>query len=399
MRAAVRTAADLAGRLLIAGVVGVLAGVAGAAFLHSLDWAGDTFARLPWLLWLLPVAGIGVAASYHYLAGRAAGGVSLIIEEIHAPADHVPRRMAPLIFVTTVVTHLFGGSSGREGVAVQLAGSLSDLVTRWRRRAPTDRGDLLVVAIAAGFGAIFGTPVAGTVFALEVPTAGRLRLAPAPGCLVGALVGDAVARALRVEHTALVPFPAGSVDLAALGRYALLGVGCGLAALTFVWLLHAVKRQAGRLPWFVRPVVGGAVIVALVGIAGTRAYLGLSAPLAVAAVAGAEFGITAWAWKVVFTAVTLGTGFQGGEVTPLFVAGATLGSALAAPLGLPVGAAAAVGHVAVLGAAANTPVACTVLAVELFGGSALAPAAVACLVARLVSTRRSLYATQRHDGP
>ncbi len=399
MRAAVRTTADLAGRSVVAAVVGVIAGVAGAAFLHSLDWAGATFVRLPWLLWLLPVAGIGVAAAYHYLGGRAAGGVSLIIEEIHAPAHHVPRRMAPLIFVTTVVTHLFGGSSGREGVAVQLAGSLSDLVTRWRRRAPTDRGDLLVVAIAAGFGAIFGTPLAGTVFALEVPTAGRLRLAPAPGCLVGAFVGDAVARALRVEHPALVPFPAGSADLATLGRYALLGVCCGVAALAFVGLLHTVKRQAGRLPWFVRPVLGGVVIVALVAVAGTRAYLGLSAPLAAAAVAGVEFGITAWAWKVVFTAVTLGTGFQGGEVTPLFVAGATLGSALAAPLGLPVGAAAAVGHVAVLGAAANTPVACSVLAVELFGGAALAPAAVACLVARLVSTRRSLYSTQRHDAP
>jgi H+/Cl- antiporter ClcA len=188
------------------------------------------------------------------------------------------------------------------------------------------------------------------------------------------------------------------LGVANLGRAAGLGVICGLVALAFVVAVHGVKRGATALvSWTpLRAAIGGLLVLAMMGLSGTRAYLGLSLPLASVALAGGVVGISVFAWKLVFTSMTLGTGFQGDELTPLFIIGATVAAAVATHLGLPVPTAADLGYVAVFGAAANTPVACTVLAAELFGGSILPFAAVTCLVATLVSTRRSIYTTQRH---
>jgi H+/Cl- antiporter ClcA len=259
----------------------------------------------------------------------------------------------------------------------------------------------LVVAIAAGFGAVFGTPVAGAVFALEVPTLGRLRsgqlLIPS---LLASLIGDRVARGLGIHHTVNPPFPVLQLTGANTARMSGLGLVCGLTALTFILGVKLVKAGAARwIAWPpLRPVVGGLVVIAMVAAARTKAYLGLSVPLADQAIAGAAVGSSRFAWKLGFTAVTLGSGFQGGEVTPLFVMGATLAGAFGPHLGLPVAAAAMVGFVAVFAAASNTPIACTVLAVELFGANALVPAAITCAVATAASSRRSIYAAQRHPG-
>ncbi len=384
--------------LVTAVVVGILAGSGAAAFLYALAWASRTRDANNWLLWLLPIAGFAIGLVYHYGAGRAAGGNNLVIDEIHEPDMHLPRRMAPLIILAAVATQLFGGSAGREGVAVQVSAGLSDQLSRLRRRSPHDRRGLLVVAIAAGFGAVFGTPIAGAIFALEVPTSGRMRggriLLP---CLVAALVGNRVTGALGVKHDSNPTFPVFPMT----GRHALsvaaLAVVCGLVAIAFIMALTFVRQAASRLKWPpLRPVAGGITIVALVALAHTRSYLGLSVPLGAMALAGARVGISMFAWKLVFTSVTLGSGFQGGEVTPLFVIGATMAAALGPHIGLPIGVGAAVGFVTVFAAASNTPVACTVLAVELFGGNILPFAALACTIATIVSMRRSIYGAQRH---
>jgi H+/Cl- antiporter ClcA len=383
--------------LLTAVVVGVIAGVGAAAFLHSLAWATRSRDHHHWLLWLLPAAGLAIGVTYHYGAGRALGGNNLVLNEIHAPNEHLPRRLAPLIVIAAVVTHLFGGSAGREGVALQVSAGLSDQLTRLRRRPPADRRGLLVIAIAAGFGAVFGTPVAGAIFALEVPTVGRLRggrlLLP---CLLSALVGDRVTRALGIVHDVNPTFPTFAITGRRGLQVAALAIGCGVVALAFMASVRVVKQAASHINWPpLRPVFGGLVIIAMVGLAHSRAYLGLSVSLGSIALAGTQVGASMFAWKLGFTAVTLGSGFQGGEVTPLFVIGATMAAAVGPHLGLPVGVAAAVGFVAVFAAASNTPLACTVLAVELFGGNILPSAAIACAVATLVSTRRSIYSAQR----
>ncbi len=378
-------------------VTGVLAGLSSALFLKLLEWSTRTFADHGWLLWLLPLGGLAMGCLYHYTGGRAIEGNVLVIDEIHEPRTGIPRRMAPLVLISTVATNLFGGSAGREGTAIQMSASLTDNAARVLHLSRSDRRTLLVAGISAGFGAVFGVPLAGAVFGLEVQSIGRVRYEALVPSLTGALVGDLIVRGLGIHHT---PTPQlGSIDLNAgmLLKIAVAGLVFGLVSATFVEAVHLVKRLGARLTSWppARPLIGGFIVVALTLLVGNRHYNGLSVPLAVDALAGNDPGLQVFALKLLFTAVTLGFGFYGGEVTPLLVIGSTLGAALATALGLPITLLAAVGYVAVFAGAANTPLACTVMAVELFGRQALEPAAVGCVVAYVFSSHRSIYGSQR----
>jgi H+/Cl- antiporter ClcA len=378
--------------------VGVLAGVSSYVFLEVLDRVTRTRADHPWLLWLLPAAGLAVGVVSHYLAGRAAQGNSLLIDEIHEPTAWVPRRMAPLVLVGTWVTHLFGGSAGREGTALQMSGSLTDAAARLARIGREDRRMLLVAALSGGFGAVFGVPLAGAVFGLEVQSIGRVRYEALVPALSASLVGDLVVKGFGYEHAARAPLVL-DVTWASAAKVAVAGVAFGLVGAAFAELIHAVKRLAARLAWPpLAPVLGGAAVIALAVLFG-REYLGLSLPLADRALGGAPLGFDVFALKVLVTAVTLGSGFPGGEVTPLFIVGATLGAALAGPLGLPVPALAAIGFVAVFAGAANTPLACTIMGAELFGARSVVLLAIGCVVAYICSSHRGIYAAQRIDVP
>jgi H+/Cl- antiporter ClcA len=383
-------------------VVGLIAGVAAFVFLRSLEWATDTRIDHPALLLGLPAAGLVVGLTYHYLGGRSGGGNALLIDEIHEPRTWLPRRMAPLVLASTIVGHLFGASIGREGTAVQMAGSLTDSAARVARLGPAERRVLLIASIAGGFGAVFGVPVAGTIFALEVQTVGRIRFDALVPAFVAAITGDLVVRGLGYEHDGLPAIGDVSVDAALLAKCAIAGVAFGLTAIVFTDLTHALRQMMARLVSWppLRPMLGGIVLVALVAVPDGRAYLGLSTPLVADALAGgAGVAAGAFALKLLFTSVSLGTGFQGGEVTPLFVMGTTLGVSLAHVLDVPVALLAAVGFVAVFAGASNTPLACTVMAAELFGSAIVVPAAAACIVSYVISTERSIYESQRIDEP
>lgn len=394
------TGARHIGRWIVVGsVVGVLAGLSSAAFLTSLDWATRTRSDLPWLLWLLPAAGFVVGLVYWWAGGLSARGNNLIIDEIHEPTAHLPRRMAPLVFVATVVTNLFGGSAGREGTALQMSASLSDGV--FRRLLPVstpERRTLLIAAISGGFGAVFGVPVAGAVFGLEVHSVGRIRHDAIVPALCASFVGDRVVHALGVPHLPVPVIGAVELDGWLLAKVVVAAVVFAWAAIAFVLLKDAVERTLARfVAWPpLRPLIGGTVVVAMTVIVGTRDYLGLSLPLIEQALAGGV-GLAAFAFagKLVFTAVTLGSGFQGGEVTPLFVIGSTLGASLAVVLDAPVPLFAALGFVAIFAAATNTPIACTIMAVELFGAGPIVPVAVACVLAYVSSSGYTIYSAQR----
>ena len=181
--------------------VGVLAGLSSALFLFSLEWATDTFAEHGWLLWLLPVGGLAMGCLYHYAGGRAIEGNTLVIDEIHEPRAGVPGRMAPFVLLGTIVTHLFGGSAGREGTAIQMSASLTATAARYLRVSTEERRTLLVAGIAAGFGSVFGVPLAGAVFGLEVQSVGRVRYEALVPALTGSLVGNLIVRGLGVTHT------------------------------------------------------------------------------------------------------------------------------------------------------------------------------------------------------
>lgn len=382
-------------RLAFAGAVGVVSGIAAAGFLVALDGATAWRTAHPWLIALLPLGGLGIGLLYQWAGAPIAGGSHLVFAEARGPTRPLPRRLAPMVAIGTVATHLFGGSAGREGTAVQMGAALADGIGRPLRLVGRERRLLLLAGIAGGFGAVFGTPFAGAVFALEVIALGPLRRAATLPCLLAAVVGHLVVLGLGVQHT---PYPAievPAVGVALLLAAAAVGGVCGLVARAFVAAQRAVRALAERATeWMpLRLAAGGAVVALAVHALGTDRHIGLSLPLLGDAFA-APLPVSDSAIKLALTAITLGCGFKGGEVTPLFVIGATLGSASAALLPQPgVGLFAALGLVATFAGAARTPVACVVLAVELFGIDVALPAAVACAASRLTAGAIGIYAT------
>ena len=382
--------------LLIAMVAAVLAGTASAWFLLSLDWATRTRQATSWLLALLPVAGFVVGWVYFRLGKPVEAGNNLIIDEIHDPKKVIPLRMVPLVFIGTVMSHLFGASVGREGTAVQMGGALADQLTAAFRLSPEDRRVLLMAGMSAGFAAVFGTPLAGALFGLEVLAIGRLRYDALFPCVIAAIVADRVCLAWGVHHTGYVMGSVAPVTGWTVLSVIVAGIIFGLVGLLFATATHRVgawmKRLIGYPP--LRPFIGGAVIAGSVYLFHTQAYIGLGIPTIVAAF---DHPLPWWdsIGKFGYTAASLGSGFKGGEVTPLFFIGATLGNSLAPLLHLPFGMLAALGFVAVFAGAANTPLATTVMAIELFG-SAIAPfAAIACVASYLFSGHNGIYHAQR----
>ena len=382
--------------LVLSCILGTLAGSASALFLFALDRATDTRVAHPWLLWLLPLAGLATGWVYHRIGKNVEGGNNLLIDEIHDPQKIVPKRMAPLVLVATVITHLFGGSAGREGTAVQMGGALADQVTRLLDLEPEDRRILLMAGISAGFSSVFGTPLAGAIFGLEVLAIGRLRYDALLACLASAVVADQVCRVWGIHHTVyVVPFvPAETI--AGVASAIVAGVAFGVVGMLFADSTHALSAYMKRkLPYGpVRPFVGGAVVAVLATLLNVPQYLGLGIPTIVQSFSG-PLPVYDFAGKFAFTVMTLASGFKGGEVTPLFYIGATLGNALGHLLALPIPVLAALGFVAVFAGAANTPIASTVMAVELFGSQIGVYAALACVVAYLFSGHTGIYRAQR----
>lgn len=387
--------------LVLGGLVGLLSGTASAVFLLSLDWATRFRTANPSLLVLLPLAGVLVGWVYHRFAGLAAQGNNLVIEEVNANQSRIPLRMAPLILLGTVITHLFGGSAGREGTAIQMGASLADTLRRALRLQPEDRRLILMAGISGGFASVFGTPVAGFVFGLEVHSLGRIRYDGLVPCLSAALVGDLVARAWGAVHSHYPVLPNLAIDPLLLLKVALAGIAFGLTSIAFVELTHAIKRLQAQIVRYppLRPLLGGLAIILLTLLVGSQDYLGLSLPLIQRSLSGEGVVPFAFLLKLVFTAVTLGSGFLGGEVTPLFVIGSTLGFSLGGLFAVDPTVMASIGFVAVFAGASNTPLACALMALELFGGGSALYIVLACVMAYLASGHRGIYVTQRVATP
>jgi H+/Cl- antiporter ClcA len=387
--------------LALAAIVGVVCGAASALFLGLLERATHVRLAHESLVFALPFAGFVIGTLYERYGANVRGGTNLVIDALADGGPQVPPRMAPMVLVGTILTHLFGGSAGREGTAVQMGASLADTLAYRLRLDAEERRELLAAGVAGGFGSVFGTPLAGTVFAMEFVVIGRFQVRLALPALVAASVGDLTTRGLGIVHGAPPAPTSPALDGLTFLNFAWLAVGIALASWAFIELTHAIKHRLTSLVPKLgqRMLVGGLALVVLWRLTGSSDELGLSIPALERALTGESTPPWVFARKLAFTALTLGSGFLGGEVTPLFVIGATMGSALAHPLGLPPALAAAIGMAGLFGASANTPIAVIVMAGELFGFAIVPWAAPVIVLARLLKGRRSIYAAQRTPEP
>lgn len=383
--------------LALGALVGISCGIASTVFIVLLDGATDLRVAREQLVYALPVAGFVMGWVNHRWGAAVLAGNNLVIESVHQDSEKVPLRMAPMVLLGTVSTHLFGGSAGREGAAVQIGAAVSDDISHRLRLSPEMRSHLLSAGVAGGFGSVFGTPIAGTIFGLEVVCQGRIEYRSLVPALVSAVIGDWTVRAFGVSHSDYAQPEALALDPLLLLKWVVFGVAIAFMAIAFMELTHAIKtRSESLLPYLpLRMAAGGAVVVALWLAVGDSAFLGLGLPTIERAFVDAALPWYYFAGKLLFTAVTLGVGFLGGEVTPLFFMGSALGNLLGGLLGIPLPLAAGAGMAGAFAAASNTPLALTVMAVEILGAAALPHVAIVCVVAYLMTGRRSIYPAQR----
>jgi H+/Cl- antiporter ClcA len=383
--------------LTLGALVGVLCGAASALFLWLLELATNFRNGHEVIVYTLPIAGLVIGWLYERFGQSIKAGNNLVIDTIHDAGPEIPLRMLPMVLIGTVLTHVFGGSAGREGTAVQMGASLADWTSHRLRLNPRLRRELLAAGVAGGFGSVFGTPIAGAIFGLEFIVLGRMEYDALVPALVASLVGDLTTRALGIVHTPYHAAPDVPLTPPLLGKWLVFAVVVALVTTAFIELTHFLKkrgeRHVPRLP--LRMAIGGLTVVALWQLVGTSDYLGLGVPTIVRAFDDPQLPGYAFAWKLLFTAVTLGAGFLGGEVTPLFFVGAALGSVLARVLGIPVALGAGVGMAAVFAAASNTPIALSIMAVELVGAPVLPHVVIVCVLAYLLTGHRSIYPAQR----
>lgn len=379
--------------LLLATAAGVSCGLVGTAFHVAVEYVTELRGECPWLLYLLPLAGLGIVGLYKLL-GTEGQGTNDIFNEVHSGGG-ISILLVPAIFLGTVLTHLCGGSAGREGAALQMGGSLGYRVGRLFGFDERDLRVATTTGMAAFFTALFGTPLAAAVFSIAVVSVDAFYHAAFFPALIGALEAYGVSRLFGVEPTHFaVEAPALAPGL--LIRAGILAGLCGVLSVVFCGTIRLTEHQLAKRipnPWL-RAFAGGCAVIVLTLLCGSTDYNGAGMDIIAAAVEEGTVRPGAFLWKLLFTAVTLGAGFKGGEVVPSFFVGAAFGCFAGPLLGLPAGFAAALGLVSVFCGATNCPLASIALAIELFDSGGLLYYALACCVSYVLSGYGGLYSSQ-----
>ena len=385
--------------ILICVLIGVFSGSASAFFLVALDWVTQTRENNNWIIWLLPIGGLAIGLGYHYWGKSVVKGNNLLLEEYENPQKIIPLKMAPLVLFGTLITHLFGGSAGREGTAVQMGGAIADQFTKLFQLDASERKTILILGISAGFASIFGTPLAGALFALEVVYFSKINFKSIFLSFLVAYIAYFTVELWHVNHTTYtIPFVP-EISFITLFWIVLVSILFGLAAMLFSRSTHFWGHLFSKNISFppLRPFVGGCFIALAVYFIGTTKYIGLGVPMIVDAFSNPNASYD-FLLKILFTGFTLGAGFKGGEVTPLFFIGATLGSTLSLIVPLPIALLAGMGFVAVFSGASHTPIACTVMGMELFGIESGIFIGLACSIAYFSSGSVGIYNAQIVKG-
>ena len=374
--------------------VGIPCGLLGTAFHIGVEHATVFRQAHHWVIFTLPLAGMLAVAIYRFF--RVEGlSTDTVIDQVRS-GEGLSLRLLPAIFLSTILTHLAGGSAGREGAALQMGGTIGVGISRLLHLDEADAGIVTLTGMAAFFSALFGTPVGAAIFAMAVINVGMLLHVAYVPCLTAALTAYAISLRLGVEPTRYaVTAPLANPGLVM--RVAVLAWFCSMVAVVFCQVLHKSEHLVRRCvpnAW-IRAAAGGAVLLALTLIVGTGDYNGAGMDVIRRAIEQGQAETFAFALKIVFTVITLSVGFKGGEVVPCFFIGSTFGCVVGPLLGIPAGFAAALGLISVFCAAVNCPIASTVLAVELFGGEGIVFYAVACGIAYVLSGYTGLYSSQR----
>ena len=382
--------------VFIGTIVGALTGIAATLFLKSLELATNLRVNNTWLLFLLPIGGAFVSFVYSRYGKNSLKGNNLIIDKINENADNIPLRMAPLVFLGTFITHLFGGSAGREGTGVQIGASISEGVGRLFKLDKIDTKIILMCGISSGFGSVFGTPLAGTIFGLEVAALGTMNYSGLIPCFTAAFVGNWVTEILGIHHSHYNILEIPDITFIVVLKVIFASILFGLISKLFSELTHKLKELFSCVfeNTAIKSAVGGIIIIVLTYLVGTRDYLGLSIPLITASFTQ-QVSPLAFLNKIIFTTLTLGTGFQGGEVTPLFVIGSTFGNALSSILHISPSFLACLGLIGVFAGATNSPITSFILGIEMFGSQGSEYMFMTCAISYLFSGHSGIYISQK----
>lgn len=384
--------------LLLCILIGGVVGSTTALFLRTLDAVTDWRENNLWIIYGLPIAGLSIGALYHFWGQEVKRGNNVLIEAHQKKQGRIPLMMAPLIFMTTIITHLVGGSAGREGTAVQMGGAIADQFTGIFKLTTEQRQTILIIGISAGFAAVFGTPIAGAVFALEMMLFKNIKIIDAIPSFVTAYIAHFVCVAWGVHHTVYLinNIPAFNYInlLWAIPAGAIFGIAAMLFTYSGIFWNNFFKKIKNKL---LIPVLGGMILAILIHYINTTKYIGLGIPTIIDAFENPankyDFLI-----KILVTTFTLSAGFKGGEVTPLFFIGATLGNVLIWFIPLPMALLAGMGFVAVFAGATHCSIASILLGIELFGVEAGVFIAIASVVSYFTSGPNGIYSAQIKQG-
>ena len=381
----------------IAAVTGLVGGIIGGLFHMAVNAANDLRAEKGFVLYFMPLAGVMIALLYHLCRFDDDGGTNLIIDSVRTKG-HIPLRMAPLIFISTVLTHLTGGSAGREGAALQLGGSIGSSIGELFRVRKEDAGVAVMCGMSALFSALFGTPLTATIFAMEVISVGVIYYAALVPCLTASLTAFGVSLLMKAEPTRFdITGHVPKLGFPALARVSVLAAVCAIVSIFFCVAMKYAHEKLEKLieNKYLRAAAGGAAIVIMTLLLRTTDYNGAGTQIIERAVHDGESFPFAFALKIVFTAVTIGAGFKGGEIVPTMFIGATLGCTLSPWLGLDPCFGAAAGIAALFCSVVNCPLAAIFLSLELFGSEGVILFAAACGVSYMLSGYYGLYSSQK----
>ena len=378
-------------------ITGVIVGGMGTLFHYLIDISAKTFVNSGQrMVWLLPLVGIVIVASYKACGMDNDRGTNMILVSVRSE-EKPPIFTAPLIFVSTVLTHLAGGSAGREGAAIQMGGGIGHWLGRLLRLDEKDQKLIIMCGMSAAFSALFGTPVTAAVFSMEVISVGAMYYSALVPCVLSALVGYCIAVRCGVEKTffPLASYP--EITIPSVVKITLLAISCGLLSILFCVVMHGMGRLLKALypNKYIKIVVSGLILINLTYLVGNGDYNGASMQLVSRAVLDGQAMPYDFLMKLLFTAITLGAGFRGGEIVPCFVVGATFGCLAAGLLGIDGSFAAAVGMIAVFCGVTNCPITSMILSVEMFGAQGLLFFAVAVATSYMLSGYYGLYMGQK----